>query len=93
MKGSHACPKCQHRKLWVIRPVDLARRITHRFDPVTLAKLGLGHLRDTTTEAPVHGFEAYVCARCGFTEMYATSFDEIEKVGTLVDAEIGDVYR
>jgi predicted nucleic-acid-binding Zn-ribbon protein len=93
MKGTHVCPKCRHRKVWVINPVDLARQIPHQFDPVKLAQLKLGHLRDVKTDAPVHGFEAYVCARCGFTECYATTFEHIEKAGTLVDAEPGDIYR
>jgi predicted nucleic-acid-binding Zn-ribbon protein len=93
MRDTHVCPKCQFRKVWRISPIELARQIPLQIDAAKLARLGLGTLREIKSDAPVHGFEVYVCARCGFTECYATTFDEIERAGTLLEAEPGDAYR
>jgi hypothetical protein len=62
MKGSHTCPKCRHRKIWLVPTVELAREIKRTFDAATLARLGLGGMREVTARDPVMGFDAYVCA-------------------------------
>jgi predicted nucleic-acid-binding Zn-ribbon protein len=92
MKGSHTCPKCRHRKIWQVPTVELAREIKRTFDAATLVRLGLGGMREVTARDPVLGFEAYVCAQCGYTEHYATMWDDIKRVGTLIDGDTGP-YR
>lgn len=92
MKASHTCPKCHHRKIWVVPSVELAREIKRIFDAETLARLRIGGSRETIARDPVHGFEAYVCAACGYTEHYAIAWKDIERVGTLIDGETGP-YR
>jgi predicted nucleic-acid-binding Zn-ribbon protein len=92
MKGSHTCPKCRHRKIWVVPTVELAREIKRSLDLATMARLRIGGSREVIARDPVQGFEAYVCAQCGYTEHYATAWKEIERVGTLIDGETGP-YR
>jgi predicted nucleic-acid-binding Zn-ribbon protein len=92
MKASHTCPKCRHRKIWVVPTVELAREIKRVFDPGTLARLRIGGSREVTARDPVQGFEAYVCGQCGFTEHYAVEIKDIERVGTMIDGDT-DPYR
>lgn len=92
MKGSHTCPKCKHRKIWVVPTVELAREIKRVFDPATLARLRIGGSREVIARDPIQGFDAYVCAHCGYTEHYAVEMKEIERVGTLIDGDEGP-YR
>jgi predicted nucleic-acid-binding Zn-ribbon protein len=92
VKGSHTCPKCRHRKIWIVPTVELAREIKRVLDITTLARLRIGGSREITARDPVQGFETYVCASCGFTEHYAVAWDDIERVGTLIDGDAGP-YR
>ncbi len=92
MKGSHTCPKCRHRKIWVVPAIELAREIKRSLDLATMARLRIGGSREVIARDPVQGFEAYVCAQCGFTEHYAIAWKEIERVGMLIDGDTGP-YR
>jgi predicted nucleic-acid-binding Zn-ribbon protein len=95
MKRSLTCPKCQHRKLWVVPQVDLARQIEVALPADIAERFGKGPGGRPLTarkEDDVHGLEAYVCAQCGYSEMWATSLEYIAKVGALVDGEAGP-YR
>jgi predicted nucleic-acid-binding Zn-ribbon protein len=96
MKRSMTCPKCQHRKLWVVPEVALARNISVPL-PTDIAemfakKAPAGTPMTARKEDNVHGLEAYVCAQCGYSEMWATSLEYVAKVGTFVDGEAGP-YR
>ena len=92
MKGSHTCPKCRHRKIWVVPTIELAREIKRSLDLATMARLRIGGSREVIARDPVQGFEAYVCAQCGFTEHYAIAWKEIERAGMLIDGDTGP-YR
>ncbi|MBW2523329.1 MAG: hypothetical protein JRI23_04110 [Deltaproteobacteria bacterium] len=78
MKNSLACPKCQSRKLWRVERVASCDR------PGSVpCQLRVVVRRDRPTDgffdtAQTMGyFDAYICAECGYSELFAHYFDEL----------------
>jgi predicted nucleic-acid-binding Zn-ribbon protein len=84
MKITHACPKCQSQRLWVIEEVRHAIPSTGHGSlpmPVTTGVIpdrrGFWDLSMTGAQYVEAGtFEAWVCYQCGFTEWYAKDVNE-----------------
>lgn len=82
MKSSGHCPKCACGKLYVI---DEMRQPSHDspngiipFNVTTFAvpSAEVGVAENNNYRAAVGTFEAWVCANCGLTELYAKNFVE-----------------
>ena len=81
MKKTLECPKCSGRELWRVDTVkvpaidqsSIKAAFTSQPAPLPLqVKLGW---RGMST---VGGFEAFICAACGFTEWYAHGLGELQ---------------
>ena len=74
MKRSHRCPKCEGTRLWRIE------NFRHQTDVVAGSELVVAILdRDRVwTGATVRGtFDMYLCATCGYSELWANGLDEL----------------
>lgn len=79
VKKSHACPKCNGRKIWVLEPLRLADEskagrplglVPHQPD----VKAGFFQVERLTPRGEV---DLYVCDGCGFSEMWARGVREL----------------
>jgi len=62
MKNGTSCPKCHGER--ILHAPSIADRDRHTVHPLALEVEGLFF------HSPVGELEAYVCASCGFTEIY-----------------------
>jgi predicted nucleic-acid-binding Zn-ribbon protein len=72
MKNAQQCPKCQCRKLWVMKPAQIPfPGSANSTMPLVLAGAtpGTGFLA-IAQRAEVGALEAWICSRCGYTEWY-----------------------
>jgi predicted nucleic-acid-binding Zn-ribbon protein len=61
MRTTHRCPKCHHGEvLHIPEPKDTDHD-----------RLALGGPRNVWTTTPNGQLEAYICCKCGYTELYA----------------------
>jgi hypothetical protein len=68
LKRDKVCPQCEHRKLWHVEKV----RIT---DGQTLGVTVDGSV--WSGYLPLGPISAYVCAACGFTELYTNKLEQL----------------
>ncbi len=71
MRSSHTCPKCGHGEILFVPRV--ADRDDH--DKVRPLVLHVTHLDWKDIE--VGALQAYVCRKCGFTELYTAGADSL----------------
>ena len=87
MKTTGTCPKCKSRKLWIVEHVETkdpnvgiggamplvlaASRKTPATRAGTLLK------GDGSTFYDAGQLDAFVCARCGFSELWARGFEQL----------------
>jgi predicted nucleic-acid-binding Zn-ribbon protein len=72
LKRDKVCPQCESRKLWHIERVEIPGPSLHKRPLPVVYEV-------TTWSTHLHGaFETFICARCGFTEWYATGLDELK---------------
>lgn len=81
MKNTSTCPKCSSRTLYAVDLLNMPDPLRHEFvSPLTLTTFA-GALRfsDATRAGPhnVH-LEAWVCADCAYTELYALDLETLE---------------
>jgi predicted nucleic-acid-binding Zn-ribbon protein len=77
MKETKRCPKCEGRKLWRIREFRQAGVSGGLAGaPIPIAITGRG---STIFSANNHigSFDAYVCGHCGYSELWATGFQNL----------------
>ena len=83
MKEHERCPKCSSRKIYVVRAVSLLSE-GHEVValPVALAShwMESGLAGGSTKILKGGEFEAWVCAKCGFTEWYAQKVHQLERL-------------
>lgn len=78
MKNSKTCSKCAGKKLWVIDPL----RTTYEYSPGTIP-LHLDHNRPVgegwlgTKTEDVGRLALYVCAACGYSELWAGDLERL----------------
>ena len=73
MRTTEQCPKCQSHTIWVVGKIQL--RDPTRSEPSIPFSLAAGEdISGNRIEAGT--FEAWVCANCGYTELYAKDFHE-----------------
>lgn len=93
MKRSQQCVKCKGRKLWVIEAFRLPGETGEGTalslvpdQPVGGSRFGL------SKAAPVGGFDLWLCAACGYSELWATGVSGLREDPArgvrLVDASI-----
>jgi hypothetical protein len=79
MKRTHICPKCDGRRIWVVEPFrvpsETARGavlsvVPHQED----AKAGFFGMSRVNS---VGRLDLYVCAGCGYSELYALDFENL----------------
>jgi predicted nucleic-acid-binding Zn-ribbon protein len=86
MKNASACLKCGNEIIWRVDPVSFFDREYANFIPALPVACRMvenpdaGLLARPTVRKAVGHFVAYVCASCGYTEMYATDIGELAKL-------------
>ena len=79
MKHTRQCTKCQSRQLWAIKPL----RSVHEYAPGTLP-LHLDYEQQIGTnflnrqKVRVGTLDAWICAKCGYTELWAEGLAELK---------------
>jgi predicted nucleic-acid-binding Zn-ribbon protein len=89
VKQTHACPKCEHRRVWHI---DEVTETAHGGTLVPLSvTVDVGKWTGLNRKGR---FELYICQRCGYAEWYAKQLEELKsdpKRGIrLIEAPDGD---
>ena len=96
MKNQLICPKCQGRRFYSVQHATIpAHDSANGSEPLTVAR---GRMDGGRYQADV---EAWVCSRCGFTELYTTPLANLEHMARMgkgnvriVDATAqGGIYR
>jgi predicted nucleic-acid-binding Zn-ribbon protein len=83
VKNASACLKCGHETIWRIDPLSFyEHRSANVITPLPVGcrmidNADVGLLSRPTVRKEVGRFIAYVCAECGYTEMYATDIEEL----------------
>jgi predicted nucleic-acid-binding Zn-ribbon protein len=81
VKRSQICPKCAARRIWVIEsfriPSETAQGAV--LSVVPHQQSAGGGFFAMARVAPVGSFDAYVCAGCGYSELYAKDFSELRE--------------
>ena len=86
MRDSETCPKCRSRKIFVVAEVGNEHETLTATVPLPVAVgavlvQGGGVFGGTTKQIVKAGtFEAWVCAKCGFTELYAKKLAAIARL-------------
>jgi predicted nucleic-acid-binding Zn-ribbon protein len=86
MRTPLTCPKCAYRKFWILDQMSLLPRVQLAISETLAAKLGRPDRR-FVRPYKIDGFEAMVCARCGYTEIYAADLTRVAQAGTFVDGD------
>jgi len=72
MKPTQRCPKCNGRRLWVIDPLRVpTESATGAVLPLVPHQGKVGGFLQLTALNPVGKLELFVCARCGYSELWA----------------------
>ena len=79
MKNSRKCPKCQCTRLWVVEPL----RTVYEYSPGTLPlHLDYDQVEGTNflnrSKRQVGTLDAWICADCGFTELWAKDLQKLQ---------------
>ncbi len=88
MRTRHRCPKCDHREvLHIPEPRDS-----------NTDRMAIGGQLSVWTRATNGALEAYVCMRCGFTELYvrdvrALDLSKLDHARVLKADDAGEPYR
>lgn len=81
MKRTQICPKCAARRIWVIEsfrvPSETAQGAVLPVMPHQQAEGG--SFFSIARLTPVGSFDAYVCAGCGYSELYAKDFAQLRE--------------
>ena len=84
MRESKTCPKCRSRKIFVVKEVGNEHAEYSKTVPLPVAVVELesggGFFGGSSKICQAGRFEAWVCAKCGFTEWYAGGLAEIERL-------------
>jgi predicted nucleic-acid-binding Zn-ribbon protein len=84
MKANQMCPKCRSRKLFVVKELGNEHAEYAKVVPmpvaVALLPTGGGLLGGSPKVVQAGHFEAWVCAKCGLTELYANKLAALEKL-------------
>ena len=78
MKNTHTCPKCNSKSLWIIEPL----RTIHEYAPGSIPlHLDYDQVSGTNflnrTKERVGGLDAWICAECGYTELWARELQKL----------------
>jgi predicted nucleic-acid-binding Zn-ribbon protein len=81
VKRSQVCPKCAARRIWVIEPFRLPTETAQgAVLPVVTHQQGeRSGFFAIARMAPVGSFDAYLCAGCGYSELYAKDIAELRE--------------
>jgi predicted nucleic-acid-binding Zn-ribbon protein len=72
MRATHVCPKCKHNEIL------FCPKIADRDDDDTVLPLSLHVVHSSYRDDQEFGhLQAYVCVKCGFTELYTTGIEKI----------------
>jgi predicted nucleic-acid-binding Zn-ribbon protein len=83
MKNAKACLKCGHETIWRVDPLCFFdREYADHIAPLPVACRMVDHpdpglLSRPTVRKSVGRFVVYLCAECGYSEMYASAIDEL----------------
>lgn len=88
MRDRHICPKCQHNHILLAVMVPDVDETGIQSMHVATVKVGEGWLGGAKL-GRAGRLEATVCRRCGYTELYTTSPEQIPIDGTYVRELVG----
>ncbi len=77
MKATQRCPKCGGKKLWLIDPFRVPSDTAGGQEMFVVPHQSTGGWVSLRAN-PVGSFELFLCAACGYSELYAKSFAELE---------------
>jgi len=81
VKRTQICPKCSARRIWVVEsfrvPSETAQGAV--LPVVPHQQTEGGGFFAIARMTPVGSFDAYVCAGCGYSELYAKDFAELHE--------------
>jgi predicted nucleic-acid-binding Zn-ribbon protein len=95
MKQTQSCLKCQATKIFVVDEVHRRHEIdsgvsvvpvTVTAAHVTMRATGVFGESNEPTIVEAGRYEAWICARCGYTEWYATRLEELAVVAATSSA-------
>jgi predicted nucleic-acid-binding Zn-ribbon protein len=85
MKANEMCPKCRSRKLFVVKELGSELAEQGKIVPMPVA-IALRSLGGSSKLVQAGHFEAWVCAKCGLTELYANQLAALEKLAATSSA-------
>lgn len=98
MKETGLCPRCKGHRFYIIEEATIPDpRYANSFEPLTLAGALLptgeqGFLGDKLEKCLV-SLEAWVCAGCGYTDLYARDLESLSRMATAGKANVHFVER
>jgi predicted nucleic-acid-binding Zn-ribbon protein len=81
MRTTATCPKCSGKKIVVteLRHTNNVGEVGERIDAIPV--VGIRVRRSLTWDTKVVGtFESWICAACGYTELYAKDLGDVDKL-------------
>lgn len=79
MKNHLRCPKCAGKRIWVIEKYRVPGETAEgRELPVIPHQAGEASFLRLARVKPVGHFDLFLCAGCGYSELYASDFRELE---------------
>jgi predicted nucleic-acid-binding Zn-ribbon protein len=86
MRRTNICPKCQHNEVLFLREVnDETEDTSERWRIARTKTKEKGTFRDKTVVTITGLVQAYVCRRCGYTELYTKAPERIEPDGKSIE--------
>lgn len=80
MKSLHRCPKCSGRKIWVIEKYRIPGETAEGRELPLVPHHGSGTMSFLIGRVnPIGSFDLFVCDACGYSELYASGFRELQE--------------
>lgn len=77
MKHSASCPKCNGRRQWVIERFRTPSERATGDELRVVNDQSLGEAAFFRSAHPTGYFDMYICADCGFSELWARDFEDL----------------
>jgi predicted nucleic-acid-binding Zn-ribbon protein len=78
MKATQRCGKCGGKKIWLVDPFRVPSDTLAGQELSVVPHQGTGSGWASLRANPVGSFELFLCAACGYSELYAKAFKDLE---------------
>ena len=75
MRDTSTCPKCESRRQWIIEPFRVPSETVQGDEVRVVNDLPAGRQGLFRQAAPQGRFDLYVCADCGYSELWARELE------------------